>query len=288
MAPHGDGAPQTQGRHGGADHRPPRHPQKKIIEWAYRVAEALGLQLWCQDEAGPYQAIPHPGPSWQPEGQPACQPHEYIRGGTAKLLTLFRPATGEVRAEPVASAPNAVLHPWLQRELTAILATCPPPPPPAIPGTRWRDWRWDGAADPLGEARLPPLRMLLVWDNLAGHHSPQMVDWCVTHGILPLYTPIAGSWLNMAESIQRILVRRALAGQHPEAAHQVMEWLAQAVRGWNADPTPFVWGGKRAARRARARDRRHRLGGSGACTRRPIRRARRWPPPAVNGYTHAK
>jgi hypothetical protein len=112
-----------------------------------------------------------------------------------------------------------------------------------------------------------------------------MVDGCVTHGILPLYTPIGGSWLNMAESIQRILVRRALGGQHPDDAHPVMAWLAQAVRGWNADPTPFVWGGKRAARRARARDRRHRLGGSGACTRRPIHRARRWPPPAGNGYT---
>ena len=35
---------------------------------------------------------------------------------------------------------------------------------------------------------------------------------------------------------------------------------------------PFEWGGKRALRRARSRQRRHALGGSGACTRRPIRR----------------
>jgi hypothetical protein len=246
----------------------------------------LGLQLWCQDEAGPYQAIPHPGSSWQPQGRPARQPHEYIRGGTAKLLTLFRPATGEVRAEPVIAAPNAVLHPWLRRELTAILAACAPPPTP-VPGTRWRDWRWDGAADPVGEAQLPALRVLLIWDNLAGHHSPAMVDWCVRQGILPLYTPIAGSWLNMAESIQRILVRRALVGQHPEDAQQVMDWLAQAVRGWNANPTPFAWGGKRAARRARARQRQHRLGGSGACTRRPLPRTRRHPVSVMNGYVHA-
>ena len=54
--------------------------------------------MWCQDEAGPYQAIPQPGASWAPVGCPVRQPHEYIRGGTAKLLTLFRPATGEVRA----------------------------------------------------------------------------------------------------------------------------------------------------------------------------------------------
>jgi hypothetical protein len=51
-----------------------------------------------------------------------------------------------------------------------------------------------------------------------------------------------------------------------------MDWLAEAVRGWNADPTPFEWGGKRHARRQRAYRRLHPLGGSGACTRKPIRR----------------
>ena len=35
------------------------------------MAEAAGVELWCQDEAGPYQAIPQPGASWQPEGKPA-------------------------------------------------------------------------------------------------------------------------------------------------------------------------------------------------------------------------
>src|SRR5215204_7257952 len=103
-----------------------RHPKKKLIEGAYTRGERLGLPVWCQDEAGPYQAIPQPGPSWQPAGAPARRPHEYVRGGTAKLLTLFRPATGEVRARPVTNAPNAVLHPWLQAELAEVLATLPP------------------------------------------------------------------------------------------------------------------------------------------------------------------
>ena len=79
----------------------------------------------------------------------------------------------------------------------------------------------------------------------------------------------------MAESVQRILVRRALDGQHPESARQVMAWLAATVRGWNAAPTPFDWGGEAATRRWRARQRRHALGGSGAVTHRPLpRRAR--------------
>jgi hypothetical protein len=250
------------------------------------VAEPLGLPLWWMDEAGPYQAVPYPGACWYPQGQPGRRPHEYVRGGTAKLLTLFRPATGELRAEPVRSAPNTVLHPWLQRELTAILAAGPPPPSVPVPGTRWNDWHVPGQ-EPLPE-KLPPLRLLLVWDNLAGHHTPAMVQWCLAHGILPLYTPIAGSWLNMAESIQRIIVRRALDGQHPHTAAHVMDWLAATVRGWNAAPTPFVWGGKRAVRRQRARERRHALGGSGAVTRQPVCRGRPSACQRHNGYAHVK
>jgi hypothetical protein len=236
----------------------------------------LGVPLWCQDEAGPYQAIPQAGPSWQPEGRPACQPHEYVRGGTAKLLTLFRPATGEVRARPVQQVTNAVLHPWLKEELGAILATLPlvEAERPGRDGTEWCWSAWGVSPEALVrlEKPAPPIRLVLVWDNLAGHKSEEIVTWCLERGILPLYTPIGGSWLNMAESVQRILVRRALAGQHPRSATELMEWLAASVRGWNRAPTPFEWGGRRQERRQRARARRHAVGGSGACTRRPLRR----------------
>ena len=236
---------------------------------AYREAEAAGLSLWCQDEAGPYQAVPQPGASWQLVGCPARQPHEYLRGGTAKLLTLFRPATGELRAQGVATAPNSVLHPWLQGELTQVLATLPPldlaaPARPAL--AQWAPWldRLPPLSAPLPDP-LPPLRLILVWDNLAGHKTPALVSWLLAHGILPLYTPLSGSWLNMAESVQRIVVPRALAGQHPQSAADVIGWLDDTVTGWNRAPTPFTWGGKRQPRRHRARQRR--LGGSGATLR---------------------
>jgi hypothetical protein len=181
-----------------------------VIERAYRTAEALGIPLWCQDEAGPYQAIPQPGASWQPIGQPAQRPHEYIRGGTAKLLTLFRPATGEVRALPVPQATNAILHPWLQQELATMLAALPPPDP-AAPGRQAADWEWREHS--LWDlAALPPVRLLVLWDNLSGHQTPALLNWLVERGVWPLFTPLGGSWLNLAESLQRILVRRALAG----------------------------------------------------------------------------
>jgi DDE superfamily endonuclease len=282
---HRDGQAQAQGRHGRRDRRPAGGPQKELIERAYRTAEALGLALWCQDEAGPYQAVPQPGPSWEPIGEPAHRPHEYARGGTVKLLTLFRPATGAVRAEPVERATNAVLHPWLQRELEAILQECPPAPAEPPPGRRWADWDHFAAEWGL-DGRRAPLRILLVWDNLAGHKSLRLEHWLLDHGILPLWTPIAGSWLNLAESVQRILVRRGLAGQHPESTDDLKTWLAASVRGWNADPTPFVWGGKRAARRRRARERRHRLGASGGYTHRPIARCRHKAAYQAIGHAH--
>jgi hypothetical protein len=77
------------------------------------------------DEAGPYQAIPQPGVCWQPLRCPVRYPHEYVRHGTAKLLTLFHPSTGTVRVKGVRSCPNAVLHAWLKQQLLTILASLP-------------------------------------------------------------------------------------------------------------------------------------------------------------------
>jgi DDE superfamily endonuclease len=222
--------------------------------------EAIGLALWCQDEAGPYQTVPYPGESWQPEGQPARQAHEYIRNGTAKLLTLFRPSTGEVRAKGVTNAPNVVLHPWLQDALTQILAALPEVT--LADAERPKLARWETWLGHPPRAPLPPLRLILVWDNLAGHLSYSIVRWLFQHGVMPLNTPLSGSWLNMAESLQRIIVRRALAGQHPQTPEEIIAWLEDTVAGWNQAPTPFVWDGKRRERRRRARARR--LGGSAA------------------------
>jgi hypothetical protein len=226
-----------------------------VIDLAYRVGEPLGVPVWCQDEAGPYQAIPQPGASWQPVAHPARLPHEYIRQGTAKLLTLFRPATGQVRAKGVTAAPNNVLHPWLRGELAQILAESPGPAP--LPRdhplwTHWASWLGHAPTDPL-----PAVRLILIWDNLAGHTTPELIRWLCAQGILPLYTPLSGSWLNMAESVQRIIVRRALAGQQPQSSAEIIAWLEETVAAWNEAPTPFVWDGKRRARQRR-------LGGSGA------------------------
>jgi hypothetical protein len=194
------------------------------------------------------------------------QPHEYERGGTAKLLTRFRPATGQMRATGVSSVTKAVLHPWLKGERAAVLAeleqqqpaeTLPPEEQRPL-AAQWKTWLW-----PHERAEgFPPLRIILGRDHLAGHLSPDLRGWFFHQGVMPLYTPVGGSWLTMAASVPRILIRRALSGQHPQSAQQVIDWLEQPGKGWKKKPTPCIWNGQRRRRRERARLRR--LGGSGA------------------------
>lgn len=227
----------------------------------------MNLIVLCEDEAGPYQAIPQAGQAWRDQEQPARIAHEYTRSGTAKMLTLFRPATGELRAKGVTSSANAVLHPWFETELSVLLGA------PSVEHrsevspvednrASWLVWQEGLSVKFTLPEVLPRLRALLVLDNLAGHKTVSLVLWLVAHGVMPLYTPLGGSWLNMAESIQRIIVRRALSGSELETPATVIEALEATVRGWNRAPTRFVWGGKRKLRRERAKARR--LGGSGA------------------------
>lgn len=186
------------------------------------------------------------------------------------MLTWFHPATGCVRVKGVTSTTNIVLHGWLKTELTHILAHLPEPGP-VLEGATGASWREAIGGQPTDFTPLPPLRMLLMMDHLAGHKTPEFVIWWFQHGILPLDTPLGGSWLNMTESIQPMLKRRALDGQYPTTPAQIIDWLEATARGWNADPTPFVWAGKRKQRRQRAYARRHSLGGSAAVTKRPLR-----------------
>lgn len=241
--------------------------------------------------------MPHPGNSWRPRGHPATQPHEHVRGGTSKILTLFHPATGQVHIQPVTSCTNPILHGWRKEKLAAIMAARPVPAEPADEvATRaaWQVWLvWqDGQVwqDGLIERftlpeHLPPLRVLLVRDNRAGHKSAEMVVWLCRHGIMPLYTPLGGSWLNMAESIQRILKRRPLDGQHPQNPTEIGTWFEQTACAWNRQPTPFLWNAKRRQRRRTRAGDSHAVGGSAAHTQQPYQPAKT---AARNGMSRGK
>lgn len=228
----------------------------------------------CQDEAGPYHTIAYPATRWQPQGDPKQVDPHFERNGIAKFLTLFRPATGEVCIKGVSQTTNAIIHPWLKQEVSQILSTLPAPTQVlSLEENRalWESWREGLTCKVTLLQDLPPLRMLLIWDNIVGHTNADLLCWLFRQGVLPICTPLGGSWLNMAESIQHLLKARALGGQHPKTPKEIMTLFEQTANSWNTYPTPFLWGGKRALRRQRARQRRLGLAGSRAWTPRPIR-----------------
>ena len=81
------------------------------------------------------------------------------------------------------------MHPWLKEQLAQVLAeiekkqpaqTLPPEAErPAC--AQWETWLGHPPCRPL-----PPLRILLILDNLAGHLSHELVRWFFDHGVMPL------------------------------------------------------------------------------------------------------
>ena len=65
---------------------------------------------------------------------------------------------------------------------------------PMATGALWQAWQHDLTVRFTLPEILPPLRLLLVWDNLAGHKTAELVVWLCQHGIMPLYTPLGGSY----------------------------------------------------------------------------------------------
>ena len=147
-----------------ADDEAPDHKIDLALseEDSHEFLSALTSEFPCKDEAGPFQTVPYPGSSWRPQGRPALQPHEYVRAGTSKVLTLFEPATGQVHLRPVTRSTNPVLHGWLQESLDAIIAALPTQATPTEPMTNraaWQVWQAGLAARFTLPAQLPPLRV---------------------------------------------------------------------------------------------------------------------------------
>src|SRR5258708_29397341 len=109
---------------------------------------------------------------------------------------------GGLRGQGVATGPNAVLHPWLKAAVRAVLATLPAPAPVVDAEANQASWtRWQAGlrVRVTLPAALPRFRLILIWDNLTGHHTPQLLLWLFAPGLMLLYTPLAASWLHIAQ-----------------------------------------------------------------------------------------
>ena len=84
---------------GGHRDRPRYRGEKKLIEQAYRLAEGMGIALWCEDEAGPFGSVasapskarlcqlgesPSPGSPGQAPGTECCGS---VGNGTVEAYT---------------------------------------------------------------------------------------------------------------------------------------------------------------------------------------------------------
>src|SRR5215213_10012020 len=76
--------------------------KKGLIAQAYTLGAQLGLSVCCEDEAGPFQAVPHPGVSWQPREHPALLSHDTTPTGTY-TLPLLVPLPTAVPGRPPAA-----------------------------------------------------------------------------------------------------------------------------------------------------------------------------------------
>jgi hypothetical protein len=107
-----------------------------------------------------------------------------------------------VRVKGVPGTPNKVLHPWLQQEIEDALKGLPADSGLPTDSDTWLQWQQILSVRITSAESLPRLRMLLIMDSLSGHLTPSLRRWLLEHGVLPLYTPIGGSWLNLSESMQ--------------------------------------------------------------------------------------
>jgi hypothetical protein len=59
------------------------------------------------------------------------------------MLTLFHPASGEVRVKGVLQSTNAILHPWIKAQVEDILKTLPEKPILDEEANRqvWKTWQ---------------------------------------------------------------------------------------------------------------------------------------------------
>jgi transposase len=90
--------------------------------------------------------------------------------------------------------------------------------------------------------RYPGSELHVVLDNSSSHGTPEVRAWLAAHPTVHFhYTPTSASWLNQVEGFFGILAKQSLSLTNFTSTGALREHLADFMRAWNQNPTPFVW-----------------------------------------------
>jgi transposase len=164
----------------------------------------------CVDEKSQVQALARTSPVLpMMPGMPERRTHDYVRHGVTSLFAAFNITDGTVI--------SAIHRRHRATEFKKFLAKI--------------------------DAEVPDhLDVHLVCDNYGTHKTPAITSWLARHPRFHMhFTPTSSSWLNQVERwfayITDELIRRGSHTSVQALEADIRDW----VKGWNADPKPFIW-----------------------------------------------
>jgi len=186
-----------------------------------------GALVLCIDQKGPVQIREYAGGGYAPKGKAPRRNSEYVRHGVAYVLGALCPHTGQVWTRCFRKYNRWTVIwflGWLLRQLP------------------------------------PEQEVYIIWDQAGAHTAADVRRFLEKEypGRVHLqFTPTKAAWLNLIEAWWTIFSRDLLRGAQLASRAQFREAVRRYVAYWNAEPTTFVWGRRRARRCFRAGPMRH-------------------------------
>jgi transposase len=183
-----------------------------------KVVDVVGLYhnppdkavVLCVDEKSQIQALDRSSPVLpMMPGMPERRTRDYVRHGITTLFAAFDIADGTVIGE--------IHRQHRAAEFRKFLVTIDKTVPEG-------------------------LDIHLVCDNYGTHKTPAIKAWLARHPRVKMhFTPTGSSWINQVERWFGFLTDQMIR----RGAHKSVQALEKDIRawikGWNADPKPFVW-----------------------------------------------
>jgi transposase len=183
-----------------------------------KIYDVIGLYLnppeyavvLCVDEKSQVQALARSQPAFpMMPGMPEKRTHDYVRHGTTTLFAAFNVADGTVISETHRRHRASEF----KKFLTTIDREVP-----------------------------DDLAVHLVCDNYGTHKHPIVKRWLAAHPRFHMhFTPTYSSWVNQVERWFAYITADLLQRSDHRSVQALEADLRAWIRGWNDNPTPFIW-----------------------------------------------